>query len=251
MEILRRTALFKLEQQTKDVPIEDVTELHFTTLPLLSPTHLQPFHCLRKLSLVSLKPALKQFWDVPIYLFPNLVKLDLSDNKITGFCGSSDTESGERNASTVSTQVAEAARCEWERCASVYKQPSAVPIRNLKRLHVVNNAVEDEHQLRALAVLFPELDVLDIADNPAASLVSRDALFALWPTLNALDSTNRSGEQIEVLETDDDEESDEDEEESDEDEEESDDVGESSHVDDDELALNAPVKKCARTEPSS
>jgi hypothetical protein len=243
MEILRKTAAFKLTQQTTSdgivpLPIEDVTELHFTQLPLLTPTQFSPFHHLRKLSLVSLKPALKQFWDVPVYMFPMLEKLDLSDNKLTGFTASP------TNGASVRGAVAADAQAAWAACTSSHKQPgSAVPIMALRRLHLVNNVIDNDEQLTALSILFPNLEVLDIAENPVAAMMSRDAVFSLWPlTLNALDAVDKDGEAIEVLETDDDEDASD--EEDDEDDDEDDEEVSGDDADDD----GEPAKKLARTE---
>lgn len=232
--------MFKLTQQTTNeqgvpLPVEDVTELHFTQLPLVPASLFTPFHCLRKLSLVSLKPALKQFWDLPLYYFPVLEKLDLSDNKIERFTSVALSATNPPSTAVVGTDASIA----WNACTSSHKQStSALPIASLKRLHLINNVIDDVQQLTALSLIFPNLEVLDIAENPVAATFARSEAFALlWPnTLSALDSVDKEGEVIEVLETDDDEEDSDDDEEEDEDDEEEDEE------------CDEPVKKAARTE---
>lgn len=213
MEILRRTAIFKLDQQTKNVPAAEVSELSFATVPLAPLVDLlKPFANLKKLTLVSMKPQLTSMMPsptFPLHHFPELTLLDLSDNKIGDELLSSIEQEGASNL-----------------CA----------FQKLRRLYLTNNCISATDTLKVMAKLFPNVEVLEINDNPIVSLVGAEELralcFNLWHKLTAVDAFDASGIEVEVLDSDEDEESSD--ESSEEESESSDEASEESDDDNDE-----------------
>ncbi|RNF04270.1 uncharacterized protein Tco025E_07988 [Trypanosoma conorhini] len=164
MEILKKTALLHIEQQTKDIPPEEVTDISLSGVPLL-PERLTCFSALTYLTLVSLKPKLKTLQALSLAAFPSLRMLDVSDNAVT---------------------VAE----ELPRCPT------------LRRLFIANNCLRQWAEVERLAAAFPELEAVDVADNAVADASRFNDFFALFPKLVALDSRGRDGEEVVVSDTD-------------------------------------------------
>lgn len=195
MELLRKTALFKLEQQTKGIPEEDVKILCFSTVPLVPVNLLTPFRHLEKLFLVAMKPALTSFSQVmfAVVALPKLRLLDLSDNRI-----------GDDVAELVAVATSNA-------------HEDTKQVRPLTRLALANNQVASNETLRVLASLFPVIEVLDISQNPIVDDDARPGsegavrtlcFTTLWPSsLVAVDGKSADGEAMDVLDSDEDEDS--------------------------------------------
>ncbi|ESL09429.1 hypothetical protein TRSC58_02848 [Trypanosoma rangeli SC58] len=164
MEILRKTALFRIEQQTKDIPPEEVTSVSLSDVPLL-PERLTCFSALTHLTLVSMKPKLKTLQVILLASFPSLRMLDVSDNAVT---------------------VAESLPC----CPK------------LRRLFIANNRLKEWAEVERLAAAFPDVEAVDIVDNAVAEASRFNDFFALFPKLVALDSKDRDGEEVVVADTD-------------------------------------------------
>ena len=252
MEILRKTTLFKLEQQTKDLPVEDVTELAFSSLPLPPAVHLLPFRFLQRFTLVSLRPTLTALLEIPLAQFPLLRVLDVSDNKIASIF-----------LLTTATTTSAA--------ASVVSTTSSVAAPSLVRLFLTNNAITSMSFLEQLAVQCPALEILDLTDNPISKegRLVRPDVFQLWQrqaatnttstddtitttttttaitttSLVALDGQDENGNEVEILDSDEDSDDESDDEEGDSEEEDEEDSDDESGDDADE-----PPKKMPRTE---
>ncbi|KEG12324.1 hypothetical protein DQ04_01801090 [Trypanosoma grayi] len=164
MELLKRTTVFRIEQQTKDIPPEDVTDISLSDVPLLA-DRLTCFTTLTHLTLVSMKPKIKTLLSIPLATFPALRMLDVSDNAIA---------------------VAE----DLPTCPG------------MKKLFVANNNIAEWAELERLAAAFPELEVLDATDNKVDEASRFGDIFALFPRLAALDSKCRTGEEVVVADTD-------------------------------------------------
>lgn len=242
MEILRKTSLFKLEQQTKDIPVEDVTELAFSSLPLPPAVQLAPFRFLQRFTLVALRPTLTALLDIPLAQFPLLRVLDVSDNKIASVHAASTATANSITTTTTTSAGAVAAVA-----------PSLV------RLFLSNNSIASMQFLEQLAVLCPALEVLDVSENPIANELVRCDVFQLWKPrttqdnnnnggaevvtgkgLVALDGKDEAGNEVEILDSDED--SDEEEEEEDEEEE------DEEEDEEEESDTDEPPKKVPRTE---
>jgi acidic leucine-rich nuclear phosphoprotein 32 family protein A/C/D len=211
MEILRKTALLKLEQQTKGVDPLTVTELSFGDVPLVPVLLLQPFTNLTRLALVSCRPALVNIFDIPFRFFPNLRTLDVSDNRIREIAPSQPDTSPAAGSSPSSSQSAVVLVC------------SA-----MRRLTLANNQLQTFASLQSLALIMPDLEVLDLEPNPLTGASGgggdgsyRAKCFEMFLSLQAVDSMSKSGEEVEVPDSDEDS-SDEDDDEEGEAEEESD-----------------------------
>ncbi|RHW72437.1 hypothetical protein DPX39_050018800 [Trypanosoma brucei equiperdum] len=82
MELLKKTAALRIEQQTLNIPQEDVTNISLSDVPLL-PERIACFTALSHLTLVSMKPKLKTLLAIPLDTLKSLRMLDVSDNNIT------------------------------------------------------------------------------------------------------------------------------------------------------------------------
>ncbi|EKF26820.1 hypothetical protein MOQ_009469 [Trypanosoma cruzi marinkellei] len=164
MEILKKTALFRIEQQTKDIPPEEVTNISLSDVPLL-PERLKCFNALTHLTLVSMKPRINTLQAISLASFPSLRLLDVSDNAVT---------------------IAE----DLPLCPS------------LRRLFIANNRVRQWAEVKRLAASFPGLEVLDATDNEVDDASHFNDFFELFPNLVALDSKNRDGEEVVVADSD-------------------------------------------------
>lgn len=164
MEILRKTAVFRIEQQTKDLPPGEVTNIALSDVPLM-PERLACFNALTHLTLVSMKPNIKALQAVSLASFPSLRMLDVSDNAITVTDG-------------------------VPKCVSV------------KKLFIANNRIAQWEEIERLAAAFPELEVLDLTANAVDDASRFNDVFALFPNLAAFDSRNADGEEVVVADTD-------------------------------------------------
>ncbi|KAH9593436.1 hypothetical protein LSM04_005169 [Trypanosoma melophagium] len=164
MELLRKTALLRVEEQTRGVPPAEVRAiaLHDVPLPV---ERLLSFSQLTRLTLVSLRPRLRALDGVPLAALPALAVLDVSDNAI-----------------------------------AVQAAPTPAPA--LRKLFIANNQIEEWVEIERLATAFSALTVLDITHNKADDPARFNDIFALFPALVALDSKNKDGEEVVVADTD-------------------------------------------------
>ncbi|CBH11038.1 hypothetical protein, conserved [Trypanosoma brucei gambiense DAL972] len=215
MELLKKTAALRIEQQTLNIPQEDVTNISLSDVPLL-PERIACFTALSHLTLVSMKPKLKTLLAIPLDTLKSLRMLDVSDNNIT-----------------VSA----------DETLPVYP--------TMRKLFIANNKINQWSEMERLATAFPNVEVLDAANNNAYDCSRRAEVFELFPKLSVLDSMSKDGREVAVLDTDEDSS---DEEDGDDDDDESfqsfvigeeceDDGSESDSEDDDE-----PPSKVVRTE---
>jgi acidic leucine-rich nuclear phosphoprotein 32 family protein A/C/D len=180
MELLRKTAIVKLERQTSGLDPADVRELSFGDVPLVPAASLAPFRNLCRLSLVSMRPMLTNLFEIPLQHFPHLRVLDASDNRIrdVGVAPpSSDADSSSRMV-----------------CVA------------MRRLALTNNQIASQSTIDALGAVMPQLEVLDLSANPVSSSAPasgyQSKCFAVFAALQVLDGISKEGEEVEVADSD-------------------------------------------------
>ncbi|KPA83800.1 hypothetical protein ABB37_02017 [Leptomonas pyrrhocoris] len=179
MEILKKTAAFRVQKQTEGKTDEEVTSISLSGVPAL-PELWSRYAQLTHLLLVCMKPKLGGLDALGLDHLPALRLLDVSDNAVS-----------------VSAAL-----------------PAAL---SLARLLMPNNRVATMTEVDFLAASFPNLEVLDLVDNDVDTPAHFTAVFAKFPKLVALNSRMRDGREI-VVEDSDESDSTEEEEESEEEE---------------------------------
>lgn len=192
MEILKKTAVLRVQKQTEGKQDDDVTSISLSGVPALSELWTRYTH-LTHLLLVCMKPKLGSLASIGLQHLPALRLLDVSDNEVS--------------------------------------VPSAVPnVPSLARLLLPNNRVTHMAEVSHIAASFPNLEVLDLVDNTVDTPAHFTAVFAMFPKLVALNARTRDGKEV-VVEDSDESESDDDEDEDEVDEDDEDDDGDEEETD--------------------
>jgi len=177
MELLRQAARKALHSQNGQRPLNDVTELAFTGVPVLAPDTYTGLVNLKSLSMVAMKPAIATLRALPDTLLPiaTLRALDLSDNAIRD-----------------------------EDCSFVHSSSNQpLQLVGLKKLLLENNRITAMQTLKSIAVSCPNLEVLDLNSNPVSNVGSyREQVFTLFPSLVSLDGRAKDGTEVEVVDSD-------------------------------------------------
>lgn len=164
MEILKKTAAFRVQKQVEGLPVEEVKQLSLSGVPVL-PELWAPFTHLTHLVLVCMKPKLARLDLLGLGTFSALRLLDVSDNAVA--------------------------------------VPAALPsVPSLVRLLMPNNRVAEMAEVQRLAVAFPLLEVLDLADNAVDTPDNFAAVFGALPALVALNCRTRDGTEVVVEDSD-------------------------------------------------
>ncbi|KAI5688592.1 hypothetical protein MNV84_04071 [Leishmania braziliensis] len=164
MEILRKTASFRVQRQVAGRPAEEVTQLSLSGVPVL-PELWSPYTHLTHLLLISMKPKLVSLDMLGLNQLQELRLLDVSDNAV-----------------------------------AIASPPPAVP--SLARLLMPNNQVSSLEEVSRLAQSFPNLEVLDVADNDVDTPAHFASVFGAFPNLIALNSRTRDGTEVVVEDSD-------------------------------------------------
>ncbi|KAG5478994.1 hypothetical protein CUR178_05576 [Leishmania enriettii] len=164
MEVLKKTAALRVQKQTEGRPAEEVTQLSLSGVPVL-PELWSPYAHLTHLLLVCMKPKLGSLDMVGLHQLQALRLLDVSDNAV-----------------------------------AVASAPPAVP--SLARLLMPNNLVSSLEEVSRLAQSFPNLEVLDVADNDVDTPAHFASVFESFPKLVALNSRTRDGTEVVVEDSD-------------------------------------------------
>ncbi|KAG5478577.1 hypothetical protein LSCM4_04810 [Leishmania orientalis] len=164
MEILKKTAALRVQKQTEGRPAEEVTQLSLSGVPVL-PELWSPYTHLTHLLLICMKPKLVSLDMVGLHQLQALRLLDVSDNAV-----------------------------------AVASAPPAVP--SLARLLMPNNLVSSLEEVSRLAQSFPNLEVLDVADNDVDTPAHFASVFESFPKLVALNSRTRDGTEVVVEDSD-------------------------------------------------
>lgn len=164
MEILKKTAAFRVQRQTEGVRDEDVTTISLSGVPALPELWSRYTH-LTHLLLVCMKPKLSSLDGIGLSGLPTLRALDVSDNAV--------------------------------------RVPAALGVMpSLARLLMPNNRVTEVGEVVRLAGSFPNLEVLDLVDNAVDTPGNFPAVFAHFPKLVALNSRTRDGAEVVVEDSD-------------------------------------------------
>ncbi|KAG5501342.1 hypothetical protein JIQ42_06343 [Leishmania sp. Namibia] len=164
MEILKKTAALRVHKQTEGRPAEEVTQLSLSGVPVL-PELWSPYTHLTHLLLICMKPKLVSLDMVGLDQLQALRLLDVSDNAV-----------------------------------AVASAPPTVP--SLARLLMPNNLVSSLEEVSRLAQSFPNLEVLDVADNDVDTPAHFASVFESFPKLVALNSRTRDGTEVVVEDSD-------------------------------------------------
>ncbi|CBZ27315.1 conserved hypothetical protein [Leishmania mexicana MHOM/GT/2001/U1103] len=164
MEILKKTAAFRVQKQVEGRPAEEVTQLSLSGVPVL-PELWSPYTHLTHLLLICMKPKLVSLDILGLNKLQALRLLDVSDNAV-----------------------------------AVASPPPPVP--SLARLLMPNNQVSSLEEVSRLAQSFPNLEVLDVADNDVDTPAHFASVFGAFPKLAALNSRTRDGTEVVVKESD-------------------------------------------------
>lgn len=171
MEVLRKTAEFRVNKQTEGIDPLQVKSLSLSSVPVM-PELLARFPNLVYLTLVAMKPTMKSLKELPLASLRQIRALELSDNAIS---------------------LEEFTAPEAERLPT---------LPTLRRLLLVNNRIGSLAEVELLAVAFPELEVLDIEENPIHLTEDEtDKVFKLFPRLVALNARDKKGNEVEVQDT--------------------------------------------------
>lgn len=182
MEILKKTAAFRVAKQTEGKAPDEVACISLSGVPVL-PQLWAPYTHLTHLLLVCMKPKLTALEHAGLEHLSSLRLLDISDNAV-----------------------------------SVLSTPPQLP--SLARLLTPNNRISAMAEIERIAESYPNLEVLDVADNAVDTPAHFSDIFAKFPKLVALNSKTRDGAEVVVEDSDESESEEEetDEEESDEEE---------------------------------
>ncbi|KPI87130.1 hypothetical protein ABL78_3783 [Leptomonas seymouri] len=203
MEALKKAAVLRVQKQTEGRRDEEVTSISLSGVPAL-PELWSRYTQLTHLFLVCMKPKLRGLDIIGLEHLPALRLLDVSDN--------------------------------------VVSIPAALPaVPSLARLLMPNNRVATMAEVDTLATSFPNLEVLDLADNDVDTPAHFTAVFVKFSKLVALNSRARNGSEVVVEDSDESQSSEEESEES----EESDESEEEEEEEDDD---GAPAPKKPRPE---
>ncbi|GET88832.1 hypothetical protein, conserved [Leishmania tarentolae] len=164
MEILKKTAAFRVQRQVEGKPTEDVMQISLSGVPAL-PELWSPYTHLTHLVLICMKPKLGSLGILGLNELQALRLLDVSDNAV-----------------------------------SVTSPPPAVS--SLARLLMPNNQVSSLEEVIRLAQSFPNLEVLDVADNDVDTPAHFASIFETFPKLVALNSRTRDGTEVVVEDSD-------------------------------------------------
>ncbi|KAG5504488.1 hypothetical protein JKF63_04940 [Porcisia hertigi] len=164
MDVLKKTAAFRVQKQVQGRPIEEVKQLSLSDVPVL-PELWSPYTHLTHLLLVCMKPKLVSLDMIGLSQLQVLRHLDVSDNALT-----------------------------------VASPPPAVP--SLARLLMPNNKLCSLDEVGRLAQSFPNLEILDLVDNDVDTPAHFGSIFEAFPKLVALNSRTRDGTEIIVEESD-------------------------------------------------
>ncbi|CAC9490372.1 conserved hypothetical protein [Leishmania infantum JPCM5] len=164
MEILKKTAAFRVQKQVEGRPAEEVTQLSLSGVPAL-PELWSPYTHLTHLLLICMKPKLVSLDILDLNKLQALRLLDVSDNAV-----------------------------------AVTSPPPAVP--SLVRLLMPNNQVSSLEEVSRLAQSFPNLEVLDVVDNDVDTPAHFASVFGAFPKLVALNSRTRDGTEVVVEDSD-------------------------------------------------
>lgn len=220
MEVLRKTAEFRVSKQTEGMDSSEVTHLSLSGVPLI-PSLLTRFPNLTHLTLVCMKPTVKSLTELPLLELPSLQVLELNDNAIS--------------------------------LGAMLASGESLPVnKHVRRLLLANNRIGSIDEVQALSKAFPALEVLDMDDNPLDLTPPETftAVFGHFPNLQALNSRDKTGEEVVVPDSDSsssagDEESDE---ESSDNDDDSGSESESESESGSEYSSESPSEKRARTE---
>lgn len=177
MEILKKTAAFRVQRQTEGKTDEEVTSISLSGVPTLPELWSRYTH-LTHLLLVCMKPKLVSLDTIGLEHLPALRLLDVSDNAVT-------------------------------------VQAALPKVSSLARLLMPNNRVSSMSEIDLLAASFPDLEVLDMVDNDVDTPSHFTEVFAKFPKLVALNSRTREGAEVVVEDSDESESEEEEDEESD------------------------------------
>lgn len=160
MEALRRAAATRIAKQTEGLEPEEVDKIVLNGQAVL-PDVLQTFVNLTQLTLVSMKPSIKDLVSLlSLQPWRSLKLLELSDNAIT------------------------------------VPTPFSSTYPSLRRLMLTNNKINELEEVKRLAVAFPNVEVLDLMFNPVNTEERFGTIFNLFPSLVALDSRQKDGTEV-------------------------------------------------------
>ncbi|CCW60069.1 unnamed protein product [Phytomonas sp. EM1] len=234
MEILKKTAAFRIQKQVEGLQSSEVTDISLSGVPFL-PELFTPYKNLVHLTLVFLKPKLKSLESIPFSCFPSLRLLNLSDNAVTiPNVLAVELEELKGTAEQVNLGGSTTNNVDASTAKGVFTECKLCPLvsSSLKRLLLPNNCITDMEEVQRLAVSFPEIEVLDLFDNPVDTPSHFSAIFGLFPKLVALDSKDNEGCEVVVEDSDETSNDDISEESEDSSEEDSDDADEEDDVSD-------------------